>query len=115
MNMEQFSRMRDELRVTLTQNGAGPKCPWIRSFGEAYLPRTTRLTAGVPDDRRPNTSNSVAVPTYTFPLITVGTANLLAVPRVSREPAWVLSYSSCATFVASKAYSCAGPPVRTAV
>src|SRR5215472_12581047 len=33
-------------------------CFWIRRSEKTYLARTTSLAAGVPDSKRPNTSNS---------------------------------------------------------
>ena len=53
---------------------------------------------------KPYTSTSVKVPTYTFPLTIVGTANLTALPARSRLfAAWLLFHSSVDVFAASSA------------
>jgi hypothetical protein len=38
--------------------------------------------------KRPKTLSNVCVPTYTFPLATVGTVNFTAGPGLSRAPFW---------------------------
>ena len=42
------------------------------------------MLGAVPPPNSPNTLNSPSAPTYTFPLATVGTANLIAPPGLSR-------------------------------
>src|SRR5271154_4861674 len=50
---------------------------------------------------KPNTSTSALVPTYTFPLTTVGVANLIAAPSVSLPLVKLESYQRVETLVAS--------------
>src|ERR1700758_4587134 len=60
---------------------------------------------------RPKTLNWFAVPTYTFPLTTLGTVNFTAAPGLSREAFVALEYRVLAQLPALCACSTACPPV----
>src|SRR5262249_48121492 len=66
-------------------------------------PARPRLTfpPGWGGDSRPNTPTLLVVPTNTSPSATVGVMNFSPFPKWSREPAWLLLYSSRLRLLAS--------------